>query len=201
LIAAAAASVVMLPWWVRNYLVFGTFIPLTTSMGLSLKVAVEGWYYPLRPGLRDLPEPIRFAQAGREALATILQHPMPYFKRTLLNTGATFLREGRMAYSFGSQNAASTSVALYWSYYLIVGGALASLFRKPPALLLLLSAAVVAELLIFCVWFEFEQRHRVHLIIPLVLLASWPLGRRAARATSGLVRVQVARAAPASVGS
>ncbi len=183
LIAAAAASLVMLPWWLRNYLIFGTFVPLTTSMGLSLKVAVEGWYYPLRLGLLDLPEPVRFAQAGREALGTILQNPMPYLKRTILNTGATFLREGRMAHSFGSQNVVSTSVALYWSYYLLLGSALACLFKKPPALLLLVSAAVVAELLIFCVWFEFEQRHRVHLVIPLVLLASWPRERRAARVT------------------
>ena len=39
--AAAAALLVMLPWWVRNAIVFGQFVPFTTSGGLALWVGAQ----------------------------------------------------------------------------------------------------------------------------------------------------------------
>lgn len=35
-VVAAAGLVVMLPWWFRNWMIFGAFVPLTTSSGYGL---------------------------------------------------------------------------------------------------------------------------------------------------------------------
>ena len=43
LVSAGIAALVMLPWWIRNYIVLGTFVPLTTASGASLW---EGTFSP-----------------------------------------------------------------------------------------------------------------------------------------------------------
>ena len=37
-IALTAAAIVILPWWIRNFLVFGQFVPLTSGSGFALWV-------------------------------------------------------------------------------------------------------------------------------------------------------------------
>jgi hypothetical protein len=64
--AVAAMSVVMSPWWVRNYAVFHTFVPIATEDGISLYTS----YWPPRVG----PKAIWGNVPGNEDAAVAAAH-------------------------------------------------------------------------------------------------------------------------------
>ncbi len=86
LVSAGIAALVMLPWWIRNYIVLGTFVPLTTASGASLW---EGTFSPngywLVPPKRLLVgDELRFSQvSAAEAWAWIKAHPSEYARHIL----------------------------------------------------------------------------------------------------------------------
>jgi 4-amino-4-deoxy-L-arabinose transferase-like glycosyltransferase len=43
------AVVLMVPWWIRNWLLFGSFVPLTTSAGHSMMHVVNRDHAPFLP--------------------------------------------------------------------------------------------------------------------------------------------------------
>ncbi|MCF8710497.1 glycosyltransferase, partial [Rhizorhapis sp. SPR117] len=77
----------LLPWWVRNWLVLGAFVPLTTSSGVGLWIgnnpgATGNWMAP-PASLRGLPEIEYSRQAGAMARAWIAAHPVEFVRLTL----------------------------------------------------------------------------------------------------------------------
>ena len=82
-IAAACAVLTVLPWWIRNWLLFHKFVPLTAAGGYSLWIGStpvgDGTYLQAPPSfwLRD--EFKMSAQLGAEAKRIIASDPVGYF--------------------------------------------------------------------------------------------------------------------------
>ena len=76
---AAVAVVVMLPWWVRNWLLFHTFVPLTTASGASLWIGnnpdATGNWEPPPPELKGIPEMLYGKRIQAIAVEWIRTHP------------------------------------------------------------------------------------------------------------------------------
>lgn len=182
--AAAIAAAVMMPWWVRNWLVFGQFVPLTSAGGYSLWIGnnpdATGSWEPPPASLHGLPE-IAFGKAAAAIARTwIVAHPLDFVHVTI----AKFLRACAVS-DFAIDRLAAMRPPIaravgamlfplsYGAHLLLLGGGAAAVqVRRAPGLsvTLLLLAAGIAQLALFGVWFEFTERHRAFLT-PFLLLA------------------------------
>jgi hypothetical protein len=167
-IAALCGVAVMLPWWVRNWLIFRSFIPLTTTGGLSLAFVANDFRYLAPPAeLIHLPEPARFSQFGRLAAGHIAREPFHYVVAISKQAARAVFVE-----KFALIRATSGSVSDW-------------LIRSSEAiyLMLLLAAAlgrdrfacrvVIAGLIALgpMLFLEFGERHRIFLLPFVILLA------------------------------
>jgi len=189
LMAAPVALLVMLPWWLRNWLVFGMFVPLTSAGGLSLWVgnnanATGNWMaYP--PQLRDLPEITVGKRAGALAVDWIRSDPTGFVRLTLAKLlracGVSIfgvVRLEAMSPTIGTPLAASLWPLSHLSHAgLLALAAWRAVSRAVPGTLLLLVAACALQLVLFGVWFEFGERHRDFVTPFLLLLLCWPLAQ------------------------
>lgn len=182
--AALVAVAAMLPWWIRNALVFGTFVPLTTSAGYSLWIGnnpdTTGNWLPPPEQLRGLPE-IAFGKAAAAIAKDWIIHNPGAFVHTTI---AKFLRAcaigdfgvARLAAMNPPISAAIDALLLPAAQgahlLLLAGGAAALRIRRDPAIVTLaaLLLACILQLLLFGMWFEFGERHR-EFLTPFVLLA------------------------------
>ena len=191
--AAALAALAMTPWWLRNWLVFGRFVPLTTVSGLSLwvgssKGATGGWMpYPRAPaGTGE----IAYAQAmGGIATRWIEAHP----GETLRLWAAKFVRAVALGQGGIARLAAmrpppaDTGLLLPLAHgaqlLLLAGAAVAAPLTRTAGQrqLLLLTLAGLAQLLLFALPFEFAERHREFLLPFLLLLVLTASGRPRSR--------------------
>lgn len=167
-VALLGALAVLLPWWVRNALVFGQFVPLTTSAGFSLWVAVFGTYQAVAAA--PMNEVALSAETGRAALAAIWADPGAYLARVAGTAPFTLALDSEMSALVGPERAP-------WV------GASANACNAAWAALIAWSASKRAEVdrqwLAFAagwmvaislgVWFEFSPRHRAF-AVPLLLL-------------------------------
>ena len=182
LLAGGCTILVLVPWWIRNWLLFHRFVPLTAAGGYSLWVGAT----PIGDGTWVQP-PLRFrhgnefalsAALGAEARAIIAADPVRYlvhclakFSRAMVSDvhGAALIRwvDPRM------------NAALAWGWAIVaallhlaaMGLALvyaASRRRDPLSWILL---AGVAQILLFGIWFEFDERHR-YFLTPILLLCA-----------------------------
>lgn len=174
----------MLPWWLRNWSVFGAFVPLTSAGQVSLWVGnnpqATGAWEPtprIRPGMGELD----YARiVGANARAWIVDHPAAFARLT----AAKFVRACGVA-DFGLVRLDAMSPRLpravdsaifavsQGAHLLLLGiGAMAAGLRgrQVPPVLWAILAAGLAQLLFFGVWFEFGERHR-EFLTPLLLLA------------------------------
>ncbi len=182
LVAAATAVTVMLPWWARNAIVFGQFIPFTTSSSLA-------FWQGAHPagGMQYQQPPSEWARAGEFAAAKMARaaawdivaaDPLGYLQRCLAKLPRKFfmpnwaieqlvfakgqpwpaLADSRMARM--GPTLAETGVAL------LAAAGLALMPRTVPARLVW---AALAQILLFGIWFEFGERHRLFMT-PFVLL-------------------------------
>lgn len=177
LAAALGGIAVMLPWWVRNWLLFGQFIPLTSSTGLGLSVAVTGQW--LGTGDIALDELGRSAELGRRALAIMAADPIGYLiLRAKEAALALALDDDAIrALSWSGRawlNAAAWGAQVCWITLL----AFAARATIPAGLKPFLWAGLI-NIAMFGVWLEFSDRHRAW-AVPLLLLlvsrqqVSWP---------------------------
>lgn len=174
LAGAAAATVVMLPWWVRNWIVFGAFVPLTTAGGIGLWIGnnpdATGNWIPLPKALRGIPEITYARDAAGLAKQWILAHPGEFLRLTATKfvraVGVSqfgLVRLAAMYPPISAMIAAMLFPLTAMSQVLLLGGAAAAArARATPALmtLSLLIIACLAQLALFGVWFEFGERHR-----------------------------------------
>jgi hypothetical protein len=178
--AAALAVVVMLPWWVRNWLVFHTFVPLTTAGGAGLWIgnhpgASGNWEPPL-PELRGLSEMVYGPRAAAIAKDWIVHHPLDFAKLSLQKFlhacgvavfGLTRLKA--MGPPLGPDVEATLFPFSYFPHLVMLGGGAVAAGLSRNRTLLLLIAACGLQLILFGVWFEFGERHR-EFVTPFLLL-------------------------------
>ena len=183
--AALAAVAVMLPWWLRNALVFGQFVPFTTSSGLALWVGAQpdgGMVWKLPP-----PEWSRTGEleasrlAAAEAWRIVAADPVGYIARCLAKFPASFLNSNwaidQLVLAAGQPwPRLANSVLLRFGPTLVELGvvitALLGLVRHRHSTLALLFFACLAQVLLFSIWFEFSERHRLFITPIWLLLAA-----------------------------
>ncbi|OYY67824.1 MAG: hypothetical protein B7Y47_15105 [Sphingomonas sp. 28-63-12] len=195
LAGSGMAAIVMLPWWVRNWLVFGAFVPLTSAGGIGLWIGnnpdATGNWMPQPEAWQGLPELDYARRASGEAVAWIKGHPADFARLTI----AKFLRAAGVS-QFGLFRIAimspSISPALaamlfplsFGAHWLMLGaGAVSLRLRQVPGIwvVTLLVIAGFAQLVLFGVWFEFGERHREFLTPLLLLLGCMAAGARESR--------------------
>jgi hypothetical protein len=164
----ATATAIMFPWWVRNFLLFGSFVPLTTASGLSLAVSTSGGYFPPPQSLANLPEPERFAQVGRIALNQIIADPARYIWSVSRNAVGAVVRDDFTLWRAVGQSWILIPLDLLRGQLLV----LAACGRNPLAIRTVICAAIA---ILPGIFFEFDQRH-LYFILPFlfVLAAEFP---------------------------
>ncbi|CAN5337165.1 hypothetical protein BH09PSE4_BH09PSE4_10970 [soil metagenome] len=178
------AALVMLPWWVRNALVLGAFVPLTSAGQVSLWIGNNpdstGNWEPTPPELRGLPE-LQYARAaGGLAMAWIAVHPGDFLRLTATKfvraLGVSQFGVQRLSFETPPPGRLLTGLlfplAQASHLFLLAASAAALSFQRwrigrTPALLLL---GCFLQLTLFGVWFEFGERHR-EFLTPILLLA------------------------------
>lgn len=202
--ALGVAMLVMLPWWIRNYLWFHAFVPLTSGSGYSLWIgnnpaATGNWEEPPR-ALYGQPELAYSRAAGAIATTWIESHPFDFvhvtiakFLRACAISEAGIVRLAAMRPPIGPRISALLFPSSYGAHLLLLSASAAALWvRRDPAMrgLMLMVAACVAQLLLFGVWFEFGERHRAFLTPFLLLaIAHWLTSIGARRSRSRAVPV------------
>jgi len=172
------AILTMLPWWIRNYALFGAFVPLTTSMGPAMMVAVGRVPGERAQLLMSGDEPARSALMIREAGGLIAADPfgfvtgrIPHIIRQMVFEDYDALRLAGFNPPFAWARAVLPAAQL--SLACAVGLAFAALAsRRALAKDRFLAPILLACLLhigLFGIWFEFGERHR-HFVTPFLLL-------------------------------
>jgi hypothetical protein len=188
IVAASVATIVMLPWWVRNAVVFGHFIPLTTSSGLALWVGAQPgggivWQAP-PPAWRSAPELIAKDLAWNGAWQIIAADPTGYVTRCLVKLPRSFFMTNwaadqlllvRPDIDISLARFRSLRVLPAVMELSVVAMAIAGLARAPRSTAALLVYACLAQILVFGIWFEFSERHRLFMTPFLILLAAFAL--------------------------
>ena len=185
LIAAAVAVLVLLPWWARNAITFGSFIPFTSSGGLALWQGAHP-----AGGMQFQPPPSSWAHTGELAAAqlaqsaawqTITSDPLGYVQRCLAKLPASFVMTNwavdQLVFATGQPmpglarstvlRLAPTMAELFAVMLAIIG-----LLRLPRSLPARLLWASIAQIMIFGIWFEFSERHRLFMAPFILFMAA-----------------------------
>lgn len=175
---------VMAPWWIRNGLLFGQFVPLTSTGGLGLWIGnnphATGNWMMLPPEIGRLPELEQSARAAAVAKAWIIAHPVDMLRINLIKLVRTFgieqftlVRATLLRPALPAAIAPALLPLLQGALFTLLVATTGSMHRalhvKSGRLILLLLAAVVAQLLLFDLWFEFAERHR-YVVMPFLFL-------------------------------
>lgn len=173
---------VLLPWWIRNWLLLGHFVPFTTASGFMHNVSLHDRAVPFPDGLFDMPEHQRSAVIGQLARERIAEAPLPYAKDVLHAQAIGFAYEEAPLARFRHTTPAITAAdharlapLLQFGWLALVGSALAAAWRQVrlrhaepiTCFCLALFLAIGAT----NVWFEFGERHRYVLSPFLMLIA------------------------------
>ena len=180
---AVIAGIVLLPWWIRNAMLFHAFVPLTTASGASLWIGnnpdATGNWEPPPIALKGIPEMAYGPRIQALAVEWIRTHPTGFVRLT----ATKFVRACGVA-EFGVTRLVAMGppfprllAAALWpiaqlSHLALLGGAAARLGRVPVTLMLLIAACGL-QLLLFGVWFEFGERHREFVTAFLLLALCW----------------------------
>ncbi len=172
------ALALMLPWWLRNWMAFGTFVPLTTSLGPSMAVAVAGVHHVLPPETAALAEPARSSAMAAQAAAGIAADPAGFLVRRAFAVAESLSFERHAAWRLsGFRPPFAWATALYpamQAAYVAAAGLALWASTRPRATpgrrvaAMLLGAALI-QILLVQPWFELVERHR-HFMTPFVLL-------------------------------
>jgi hypothetical protein len=194
--AAVAAVAVMLPWWVRNAVIFGQFVPFTTSGGLALWVGAQpdgGMVWKLPPPEWSRAGEIEASRlAATEAWRIIVADPGGYFLRCLAKFPASFLKTNwainQLVLVPGQPwpqlaNSALLRAGPTFAELIIVITALVGWIRNRRSAIGWLLLACLMQVLLFSIWFEFSERHRLFITPVWLLLAAMTVARQPKRAT------------------
>lgn len=183
LTALPALLVVLLPWWLRNWMVLGQFVPLTTASGMMANSALGDLRVPFPDGLFALSETERGAIMGELARERALAQPLAAASESLRSLATGFAYEEASLARFRHTVPPISAIdhdrlapLLQGSWTLLLISALAAAWRglrrglaDPVAIYALtFLVAIVAS----NVWFEFGERHRLALTPLLMLMAA-----------------------------
>jgi 4-amino-4-deoxy-L-arabinose transferase-like glycosyltransferase len=182
LFALPSLLLVLAPWSVRNWLLFGAFVPFTTASGMMINSAWRDLAVPFPAGLFELAEPERSALMGGLAREAIRDNPVGFLKQALhsLILGfayeeAPLARFRHTAPSISTLDHARLEPLLQGSYAAMLLSALAATGRSirrgtvDPAILY--AVALLAAIIGVNLWFEFGERHRL-VLTPFFLLVA-----------------------------
>jgi hypothetical protein len=176
---------VLTPWWIRNALVFGQFVPLTSSGGLALWVGAQPsggvvWQAPPKSwwALGEM-EAARVAAA--EAWRTIIANPLGYFARCLIKFPRSFfysnwaidqliLAKGQRWPWLIQSNFLRYGPTLVELWAVAMAGI--GLYRLRGQTIAWLLCGCIAQVMLFGIWFEFSERHRLFMTPFILLLAA-----------------------------
>lgn len=169
-IAVATASIVMMPWWIRNYIVLGGFVPLTTATGLNLYSQAAGTY-AATPQIHSLPEIERSAALTKAGLRIIAADPGAFFIQQAraviasLGTDAATIPILELVPTIPTNRLYDLRPVLQWPFTAFVVGAAWVSWRARANQFYVLMFCALAQLAIFQIWFQFNPRHRLHLVV------------------------------------
>jgi hypothetical protein len=180
---------VMAPWWVRNWLLFGAFVPLTTASGFMRNVALGEYGAVFPPDLFSRSEVERSALMTSLANAKIIEAPLGFLRETAhaLALGfayeeATLARYRHTTPPISFAARAELAPMLQFSWITALVAALAALwgqFRtRRTEILSTITLALFLSILLAGMWFEFGERHR-YILTPMLILigAAWMMRR------------------------
>lgn len=182
------ALVVLVPWWIRNALVFHAFVPLTTAGGASLWIGnnpgATGNWEPPPVALKGVPELAYGKRIAAIAIAWIEAHPAAFVRLTITKVlracGIAEFGVNRlvaMGPPFPRVLAAALWPLAQGAHLAMLAGAALRGHRFPFTLTLLIAACGL-QLMLFGMWFEFGERHR-EFVTPFLLLAlCWSFAAR-----------------------
>ncbi|HXG81306.1 MAG TPA: hypothetical protein VNJ05_05855 [Sphingomicrobium sp.] len=189
--AAALALLLMMPWWIRNWMVFGEIIPFTTSGGLALWVGAHpsgGMVWRLPPPEWAMGGELEAGRAAAaEAWRIIAADPAAYVLRCLAKFPLSFVQTNwALDQLLLAPEAPHKELARYFLLRfgptLIELGAvllaIVSLARQPRSAPALLLWACIAQVMLFSIWFEFSERHRLFMTPFIIMLAAMALAQR-----------------------
>jgi hypothetical protein len=186
-LAAIACVLTMFPWWVRNYLIFHQFVPLTSAGELSLAVAYNGKH--VSTANIPLDEIGRAHAVGSATIAAIVSHPLHYLTNVVKMAVRAFLVEDdtiqylKWSGARWLNSAALVTQASYAGLILWASRIRPELDWRRWSFVL----AWLATCFIFGgTWLEFSSRHRAFAIPLLCLWIGWawfrdPILNRTAR--------------------
>ena len=175
-LAGLSFALTMAPWWVRNFLQFGRFVPFTTAGGLMFlgPLSESAIFSAGRP---PSGEAIQAAWTMRKALHSIAAEPFLYAGRVVLHAGRAVLLDVGQAEQFfwfmpvrwpglivALMTACQTSWCILWAMA-------ANGFRRVSAMHLVLLASVAVQFAAINMWLQFYERHRLILMPMLILMA------------------------------
>ena len=196
IVAAAAAVLVMLPWWVRNALLFDRFIPFTSSGGLSLWEGAQpsgGMVWRQPPAQWALAGEIEAGKlAAAEAWRIIAADPVGYVLRCLAKLPRSFFMSNwaidQLRFAQGQRWPALASSA--WlrivptiaelGVAILAAIGLVREWRSVAGKLLL---GCLVQVYFFSMWFEFSERHRLFMTPFILLVAALLLANASPRGT------------------
>lgn len=181
-VAAACAVLTVLPWWIRNWFLFHKFVPLTAAGGYSLWIGStpvgDGTYLQAPPSFWHHDEFHMSAALGAEAKRIIASDPFGYVVHCVGKFFRAMLTEDRgVSQIYWAVPRGHARIAGIWVGTATLANGLAVLIAVAAAwvqrrqLLSQLLLAAIANILLFGIWFEFDQRHR-YFLTPLLLLVA-----------------------------
>lgn len=179
--ALPALLAVLLPWWIRNWMLFGSFVPFTTASGMMLNSAWRDLSVPFPTGLFDLPETERASIMGAKALEAIGRNPLEFAKQALTSMALGFSYEEASLARYRHTTPpismiehAKLAPVLQGSYVILLLSAMAGAWRqfrvRHVEPVLLYAFVLFASIIMINFWFEFGERHRLVLTPFLILL-------------------------------
>ncbi|WP_324808843.1 hypothetical protein SH584_04360 [Sphingomonas sp. LY29] len=179
--AAVVAGLTMSPWWLRNALVFDRFIPITTSSGLALWVGAlpgGGMKWQMPPAAFYVGGELAGAKEASDAAWRIIRSdPVGYVVRCLAKLPKSLILSNwavdQIVFAPGQHRMSHPSLLRATPTYAEVVAficAAVAMIRFPRSTNTRMILAGVAHILLFCIWFEFSQRHRLFLT-PFLLIA------------------------------
>lgn len=182
-VAAAAAAATLLPWLVRNWWVFGRFVPLTSAGGYGLWVGAtpqgDGTWTAPPEAFRKGDEFEMSAALAKEAWRIIVADPGRFIVHGFNKLVRAFSVEGAATdlLHHAIPQPPTTDVSKAWRfaativYFATLWLGLASALLRPRHLFSLFLFAGLLQVLLFGIWLEFGERHR-HFLTPLLLLGA-----------------------------
>lgn len=179
LYALPALLIVLLPWWIRNYMLFESFVPFTTASGMMINSALRDLSIDFPPGLFTLPETERGAIMASKAMEFIVHNPLQFLQQAMQSMVYGFAYEEAPLARFrhgtppiSDLNHAQLAPLLQGAYAsMLAVGAVASWkqYKNGTEPILYYIFLLLLSILMINIWFEFGERHRL-IMTPLLML-------------------------------